>query len=49
VGRFEWVHSVGRGGSYRWTLLFWGDPTDPMEAAANLDPKYIHNGIMGAP
>ena len=27
----------------------WGDPIDPMDAVADFDPKYIHNGLLGAP
>ncbi len=27
----------------------WGAPIDPMAAIADLDPKYIHDGLLGAP
>ena len=27
----------------------WGDPSDPMDAIAEFDPKYIHDGLLGAP
>jgi hypothetical protein len=27
----------------------WGDPIDPMHAIADFDPKYIHDGLLGAP
>jgi hypothetical protein len=27
----------------------WGDPINPMEAVADFDPKYIHDGLLGAP
>ena len=27
----------------------WGDPIDPMHAIAEFDPKYIHDGLLGAP
>lgn len=27
----------------------WGNPIDPMDAVADLDPKYIHDGLLGAP
>jgi hypothetical protein len=27
----------------------WGDPIDPMPAIADFDPKYIHDGLLGAP
>jgi hypothetical protein len=26
----------------------WGDPFDPMEALADFDPKYVHDGHLGA-
>jgi hypothetical protein len=26
-----------------------GDPINPMEAVADFDPKYIHDGLLGAP
>ena len=25
----------------------WGDPIDPLEALAEFDPKYLHNGRLG--
>lgn len=25
----------------------WGDPIDPLDAVADLDPKYIHDGLLG--
>jgi hypothetical protein len=27
----------------------WGDPIDPMHAIVDFDPKYIHDGLLGAP
>jgi hypothetical protein len=27
----------------------WGDPADPMAAIVDFDPKYIHDGLLGAP
>jgi hypothetical protein len=27
----------------------WGDPIDPMDAIVDFDPKYIHDGLLGAP
>ena len=27
----------------------WGDPIDPLDAIAEFDPKYIHDGRLGAP
>ncbi len=27
----------------------WGDPIDPLDAIADFDPKYIHDGHLGAP
>lgn len=27
----------------------WRDPVDPMVAVADFDPKYIHDGLLGAP
>jgi len=27
----------------------WGDPIDPMDAIADFDPKYIHDGLLGGP
>jgi hypothetical protein len=27
----------------------WGPPIDPMDAIADLDPSYIHDGILGGP
>jgi hypothetical protein len=27
----------------------WGDPIDPLDAIADFDPKYIHDGLLGAP
>lgn len=27
----------------------WGDPIDPLDAIAGFDPKYIHDGHLGAP
>jgi hypothetical protein len=26
----------------------WGDPIDPLQAVADFDPKYIHDGLLGA-
>ncbi len=26
----------------------WGEPTDPMEALAEFNPTYIHDGLLGA-
>jgi hypothetical protein len=26
----------------------WGDPFDPMDALSDFDPKYIHDGLLGA-
>jgi hypothetical protein len=25
----------------------WGDPIDPLDAIADFDPKYIHDGLLG--
>jgi len=27
----------------------WGDPINPMDALADFDPRYIHDGLLGAP
>jgi len=27
----------------------WGNRIDPMDAIADFDPKYIHDGLLGAP
>lgn len=27
----------------------WGDPIHPLAAIADFDPKYIHDGLLGAP
>ena len=27
----------------------WGEPIDPLEAVADFDPHYIHDGLLGKP
>ena len=27
----------------------WGDPIDPLDAVADFDPQYIHDGLLGGP
>ena len=50
-----WPHFANRAGLERfWALgadeqrAIWGPPIDPLEALAGFDPKYIHDGNLGA-
>jgi hypothetical protein len=50
-----WPHFANRAGIERfWALdsarqrAIWGPPIDPMDALAAFDPKYIHDGHLGA-
>jgi hypothetical protein len=50
-----WAHFANRAAlSVFWALpapdrqKIWGTPIDPLVAIADFDPKYIHDGILGA-
>jgi hypothetical protein len=51
-----WPHFANAGVLSKFWMLtpeerkrIWGDPINPMEAVADFDPKYIHDGLLGAP